>query len=121
MNDGGVPPHEAMRQFGIEGALAKIDAAENRPAKLLLVAIRALAEARDQVRPEANPGPDEFRRFIYQLTNAYFAIGQILGVERDLLLGSFSVRPLDRAAVTPSSAQESETSSTTRAGDAKSA
>ena len=88
---GGAPLYETLRQFGIGGALAKIDAAGNRPAKLLLVAIRALAEARDQVRPEVNPGPDEFRRFIYELTTAYFAIGQILGVERDFMMGTFGM------------------------------
>jgi hypothetical protein len=118
MDDSGAPPHDAMRQFSIEGALAKIDAAGNRPARLLQVAIRALAEARDQVRPEAKPGPDEFRHFIYQLTTAYFAVGQILGVERDVILESFGVGPPYRNGVTARPAQDSEAAPASGAGDA---
>ena len=76
-------PGSGTRAVDIDALLAKVDGADN-PGQLYLMVVRALADGRDDVKPDATA--ENARRFMGALTLAYLAAGTLLGAKRDLMV-----------------------------------
>jgi hypothetical protein len=78
------PGGEARKMSRIDEHFAAIDGSKENLSAIMLMAVTAIAGAGDIAQP-GSTGEDA-RRFADNMTRAWFAIGELLGAKRDLMV-----------------------------------